>query len=123
MAKNSNTHTKKKGPDSLVWVFSCSDVLHACPCHVRRLTAQLHSDEVLEALVLQEHSGRSAGLEEEGDVGGELGLQRGEVQVRGLLVERGRVPDRLWKSEERRDERTAEELITLQVLQQDVNDS
>lgn len=59
------------------------------------LTAELQPYEVLEAQVLQEDSRRSAGLEEEGDIGGELRLQRGEVEIGGLLVEGGCVPNRL----------------------------
>lgn len=63
------------------------------------LTAELQPYEVLEAQVLQEHSRRSAGLEVEGDIGGELRLQRGEVEIGRLLVERRRVPDGLCESE------------------------
>lgn len=63
----------------------------------RLLTAELRSDEVLEAQVLQEHSWRSTSLEVEGDVRGELCLQRGEVEVGRLLVERRCIPYRLWK--------------------------
>ena len=59
------------------------------------LTAELHSDEVLEAQVLQEDPRGGAGLEVEGDVGAQLCLEGGEVEVRGLLVERGGVPRRL----------------------------
>lgn len=66
--------------------------LHRCRAG---LTAELQPYEVLEAQVLQEHSRRSAGLEEEGDIGGELRLQRGEVEIGRLLVERRRVPNGL----------------------------
>lgn len=59
------------------------------------LTAELQPYEVLEAQVLQENSRRSAGFEEEGDIGGELRLQRGEVEIGRLLVERRCVPDGL----------------------------
>lgn len=96
----------------------------SCPCHVLRsrcasfysglnvlLTAELHSDEVLEAQVLQEHSWRSTSLEVEGDVRGELCLQRGEVEVGRLLVERRCIPYRLWK------EKTDESLFAIPCLQ------
>lgn len=76
----------------------------------RALTAKLHSDEVLEALVLQEHSRRSAGLEVKGDVRRQLCLQGGEVQVRRLLVERGCVPDRPWRDRRKRKERKDDEV-------------
>lgn len=58
----------------------------------RGLTSELQPDEILEAQVFQEDPRRSAALEVEGDVGGQLGLQGGEVEVGGLLVERCRVP-------------------------------
>lgn len=66
------------------------------------LTAELHSDEVLMAQVLQKDSWRSAGLEVEGDVGGELGLQGGEEEGGGLLVEGRCIPDGLWKKIKRK---------------------
>ena len=64
------------------------------------LTAELHSDEVLEAQVLQEDPRGGAGLEVEGDVGAQLCLEGGEVEVRGLLVERGGVPRWLCRQTE-----------------------
>lgn len=65
------------------------------------LTAQLHPDEVLQALVLQKHSWGRAGFEVKGNIWGQLCLQGGEVQVRGFLVERSRIPYRLWKKKRR----------------------
>lgn len=68
----------------------------------RGLTGELQPDEVLEAQVFQEDPRRSAALEVEGDVGGQLGLQGGEVEVGGLLVERRRVPHGPCKGRGRR---------------------
>lgn len=65
------------------------------------LTAEFNSDEVLEPQVLQEDSGGGAGLEVEGDVNTERGLQGGEVQVGRLLVERRRVPQRSFGGKRR----------------------
>lgn len=84
-------------------VSSCSTFLLLW--RERSLTAELHSDEVLEALVLQKHSRGRAGLEVKGNIRGQLRLQGGEVQVRRLLVEGGRVPYRLWKETEERKKR------------------
>ena len=92
--------------------LSCTFV-HAARLLLRSeclLTAELHSDEVLEAQVLQEHSWRSTSLEVEGDVRGELCLQGGEVEVGRLLVERRCVPYRLWK------EKTDESLFAVPCL-------
>lgn len=51
------------------------------------LTAELHSDEIFKAQVLQKDPRGSAGLEVEGDVRGELSLQGGEEEGGGLLIE------------------------------------
>ena len=61
-----------------------------------KLTAELNPYEVLESQVFQEDSRGSTSLEVEGDVNAQCGLQGGEVQVRGLLVEGRRIPQRSY---------------------------
>ena len=61
--------------------------------HVFGLTAQLDADEVFDAQVFQEHPRGGRGFEQEGDVGAQLAVERGEVEVRRLLVEKRRVPE------------------------------
>ena len=62
------------------------------------LTAELNADEVLDPQVLQEDSGGSGGLEQEGDFGAQLGVKGGEVEVGSLRVEGRCVPVALWQT-------------------------
>lgn len=57
------------------------------------LTAQLDTYEVLDAQVFQEDAGGGGGLEQEGDVGAQLSVKGGKMEVRRLLVEKGSVPE------------------------------
>lgn len=61
------------------------------------LTAQLDSDKVFNSQVFEEHAARGWGLEKEGNISTELPVERGEVQVRRLLIEVGCVPEVIWK--------------------------
>lgn len=57
------------------------------------LTAQFNPNEVLNSQVLQEDAGGRAGLEEEGNIGAQLAVERGEVEVGGFFIEVGRIPE------------------------------
>lgn len=63
------------------------------------LTAQFDPDEVLDSQVFQEHARGGRGLKQEGDVGAQLSVEGGEVEVRRLLVEKRRVPEVLWETQ------------------------
>lgn len=58
-----------------------------------KLTAYFNSYEVFDAKVFQEYPGQGGRFEEEGDVGADLGVERGEVQVGGLRVEGSSIPE------------------------------
>lgn len=63
------------------------------------LTAQLQPDEVLYPDILKEETRRSSGLEIKGHVYAKLSLQCREMQIRGLQMKGGRVPQKSWSSD------------------------
>lgn len=56
------------------------------------LTTQFDANEVFDAQVFQENPRGWGGFEQEGDVGAQLPVERGEVEVRRLLVKKRCVP-------------------------------
>ena len=58
-----------------------------------KLTAEFDADEVLDAQVLQEDPRGGRGFEQEGDVRVQLAVERGEVQVGRLPIEKRSVPE------------------------------
>lgn len=63
------------------------------------LTAQFDPDEVFDSQVFQEHPRGGRGLKQEGDIGAQLSVEGGEVEVRRLLVEKRSVPEVLWETQ------------------------
>lgn len=66
-------------------------------CSRRRLTAQLQPDKISDSQIFQEDSRGRCGLEVKGNIDAELGLQRGEVQGRRLLIKRHGIPQKPYE--------------------------
>lgn len=72
-------------------------LLNLSACLRKFLTAQLQPDKVSDSQILQEDSRGRCGLEVKGDIDAELGVQRGVVQGRRLLIEGHGVPQKPYE--------------------------